>query len=158
MLLIVLVLLVGELVRFELEKRKVSKKRIELSKIKAEIYAENKRLQFEAYREYIENRNRNKRNSRRYILFRRSRCRSKFSKKLQFEAYREYIENKYRVVEEEVCAEVDETFQEITLVEGVQQLRDNGHKYVPYVRANPLHDIRSSLSEFTVDDVLRTFY
>ena len=120
MLLIVLVLLVGELVRFELEKRKVSKKRIELSKIKAEIYAENKRL--------------------------------------QFEAYREYIENKYRVVEEEVCAEVDETYQEITLVEGVQQLRDNGHKYVPYVRANPLHDIRSSLSEFTVDDVLRTFY
>ena len=80
------------------------------------------------------------------------------SKKLQFEAYREYIENKYRVVEEEVCAEVDETFQEITLVEGVQQLRDNGHKYVPYVRANPLDDIRSSLSEFTVSDVLRTFY
>ena len=115
-----LVWVVGELVRFELEKRKVSKKRIELSKIKAEIHAENKRL--------------------------------------QFEAYREYIENKYRVVEEEVCAEVDETFQEITLVEGVQQLRDNGHKYVPYVRANPLHDIRSSLSEFTVDDVLRTFY
>ena len=80
------------------------------------------------------------------------------SKKLQFEAYREYIENKYRVVEEEVCAEVDETFQEITLLEGVQQLRDNGHKYVPYVRANPLDDIRSSLSEFTVSDVLRTFY
>ena len=80
------------------------------------------------------------------------------SKKLQFEAYREYIENKYRVVEEEVCVEVDETFQEITLVEGVQQLRDNGHKYVPYVRANPLDDIRSSLGEFTVDDVLRTFY
>ena len=121
MLLIVLVLLVGELVRFELEKRKVSKKRIELSKIKAEIHAENKRL--------------------------------------QFEAYREYIENKYRVVEEEeVCVEVDEMFQEVTLLEGVQQLRDNGHKYVPYVRANPLHDIRSSLSEFTVDDVLRTFY
>ena len=123
MLLIVLVLLVGELVRFELEKRKVSKKRIELSKIKAEIHAENKRL--------------------------------------QFEAYREYIENKYKVVEEEeeeVCVEVDETFQEVTLLEGVQQLRDNGHKYVPYVRANPLDDIRSSLSEFTVDDVLRTFY
>ena len=122
MLLIVLVLLVGELVRFELEKRKVSKKRIELSKIKAEIHAENKRL--------------------------------------QFEAYREYIENKYRVVEEEeVCVEVDEIeVQEVSLLEGVQQLRDNGHKYVPYVRANPLHDIRSSLSEFTVDDVLRTFY
>ena len=81
------------------------------------------------------------------------------SKKLQFEAYREYIENKYRVVEEEeVCVEVDEMFQEVTLLEGVQQLRDNGHKYVPYVRANPLDDIRSSLSEFTVSDVLRTFY
>lgn len=84
------------------------------------------------------------------------------SKKLQFEAYREYIENKYKVVEEEekeeVCIEVDETFQEITLLEGIQQLRDNGHKYVPYVRANPLDDIRSSLSEFTVSDVLRTFY
>ena len=96
-------------------------KKLQLIKIKAEIYAE--------------------------------------SKKLQFEEYREYIENKYRVVEEEeVCVEVDETFQELTLLEGVQQLRDNGHKYVPYVRANPLHDIRSSLSEFTVDDVLRTFY
>nr|DAF37367.1 MAG TPA: hypothetical protein [Caudoviricetes sp.] len=125
MLLIVLVLLVGELVKFELEKRKVSKKRIELSKIKAEIYAENKRL--------------------------------------QFEEYREYIENKYNIVDikevDEVdIQEVDETFQEVTLLEGVKQLRDNGHKYVPYVRANPLDDIRSSLSEFTVSDVLRTFY
>lgn len=125
MLLIVLVLLVGELVRFELEKRKVSKKRVELSKIKAEIYAENKRI--------------------------------------QFEEYREYIENKYNIVDikevDEVdIQEVDETFQEVTLLEGVQQLRDNGHKYVPYVRANPLDDIRSSLSEFTVNDVLRTFY
>ena len=95
-------------------------KKLQLIKIKAEIYAE--------------------------------------SKKLQFEAYRDYIENKYRVVEEEVCMEVDETFKKITLLEGVQQLRDNGHKYVPYVRANPLDDIRSSLSEFTVSDVLRTFY
>lgn len=96
-------------------------KKLQLIKIKAEIYAE--------------------------------------SKKLQFEEYRNYIENKYRVVEEEeVCVEVDETYQEVTLLEGVQQLRDNGHKYVPYVRANPLDDIRSSLSEFTVDDVLRTFY
>ena len=109
------------MVEYEIAKSKAKEaKKLKLIKIKAEIYAE--------------------------------------SKKLQFEAYREYIENKYRVVEEEVCAEVDETFQEITLVEGVQQLRDNGHKYVPYVRANPLHDIRNSLSEFTVDDVLRTFY
>lgn len=125
MLLIVLVLLVRELVRFELEKRKVSKKRIELSKIKAEIYAENKRLQFEEYREYIENK---------------------------------YNEVDIKEVDEVDIQEVRETFQEVTLLEGVQQLRDNGHKYVPYVRANPLDDIRSSLSEFTVSDVLRTFY
>lgn len=125
MLLIVLVLLVGELVRFELEKRKVSKKRIELSKIKAEIYAENKRLQFEEYREYIENK---------------------------------YNDVDIKEVDEVDIQEVDETFQEVTLLEGVQQLRDNGHKYVPYVRVNPLDDIRSSLSEFTVNDVLKTFY
>ena len=107
----------------EIAKSKAKKaKKLKLIKIKAEIYAE--------------------------------------SKKLQFEAYREYIENKYRVVEEEeVCVEVDEIeVQEVTLLEGVQQLRDNGHKYVPYIRANPLDDIRSSLSEFTVSDVLRTFY
>lgn len=125
MLLIVLILLVGELVKFELEKRKVSKKRIELSKIKAEIHAENKRLQFEEYREYIENK---------------------------------YNDVDIKEVDEVDIQEVDETFQEVTLLEGVKQLRDNGHKYVPYVRANPLDDIRSSLSEFTVSDVLRTFY
>lgn len=118
MLLVVLILLIGELVRFELEKRKANKKRVELSKIKAEIYAENKRL--------------------------------------QFEEYREYIENKYNEVDIKEVDEVD--IQEITFVEGVQQLRDNGHKYVPYVRANPLDDIRSSLSEFTVSDVINTFY
>lgn len=125
MLLVVLVLLIGELVRFELEKRKANKKRVELSKIKAEIYAENKRLQFEEYREYIENK---------------------------------YNEVDIKEVDEVDIQEVCETFQEVTLLEGVQQLRDNGHKYVPYVRANPLDDIRSSLSEFTVSDVLRTFY
>ena len=125
MLLVVLVLLIGELVRFELEKRKANKKRIELSKIKAEVYAENKRLQFEEYREYIENK---------------------------------YNEVDIKEVDEIDIQEVRETFQEVTLLEGVQQLRDNGHKYVPYVRANPLDDIRSSLSEFTVSDVLRTFY
>lgn len=118
MLLIVLVLLVGEFVKFELEKKKISKRNIELSKIKAEIYAENK--------------------------------------KLQFEEYRDYIENKYNIIDIEES--VDETFQEVTLLEGVQQLRDNGHKYVPYVRSNPLDDIRNSLSEFTVSDVLKTFY
>lgn len=125
MLLVVLVLLIGELVRFELEKRKANKKRVELSKIKAEIYAENKRLQFEEYREYIENK---------------------------------YNEVDIKEVDEVDIQEVRETFQEVTLLEGVQQLRDNGHKYVPYVRANPLDDIRNSLSEFTVSDVLRTFY
>lgn len=121
MMLIVLVLLIGEVVKFEVDKRKSSKRRIELSKIKAEIHAQNK--------------------------------------KLQFEAYREYIDNKYKVVEEEeVCVEVDEYTQEVSLLEGVKQLRDNGHKYVPYVRSNPLDDIRSSLSEFTVSDVLSVFY
>lgn len=125
MLLVVLILLIGELVRFELEKRKANKKRVELSKIKAEIYAENKRLQFEEYREYIENK---------------------------------YNEVDIKEVGEVDIQEVRETFQEVTLLEGVQQLRDNGHKYVPYVRANPLDDIRSSLSEFTISDVLRTFY
>ena len=110
------------MIEYEVAKSKAKEaKKLKLIKIKAEIYAE--------------------------------------SKKLQFEAYREYIENKYKVVEEEeVCVEVDETFQEVTLLEGVQQLRDNGHKYVPYVRANPLDDIRSSLSEFTVSDVINTFY
>ena len=133
MLLIVLVLLIGELVRFELEKRKVSKKRIELSKIKTEIYAENKRLQFEEYREYIEN-------------------------KYNDVDIKEVSEVDIKEIDEVDIQEVDETYQEVTLLEGVQQLRDNGHKYVPYVRANPLDDIRSSLSEFTVSDVLRTFY
>lgn len=118
MLLIVLILLVGEFVKFELEKKKVSKRNMELSKIKAEIYAENK--------------------------------------KLQFEEYRNYIENKYNIINIEES--VDEIHQEVSLLEGVQQLRDNGHKYVPYVRSNPLDDIRNSLSEFTVSDVLKTFY
>lgn len=118
MLLIVLILLVGEFVKFELEKKKVNKRNMELSKIKAEIYAENK--------------------------------------KLQFEEYRNYIENKYNIINIEES--VDEIHQEVTLLEGVQQLRDNGHKYVPYVRSNPLDDIRNSLSEFTVSDVLKTFY
>lgn len=118
MLLIVLILLVGEFVKFELEKKKVSKRNMELSKIKAEIYAENK--------------------------------------KLQFEEYRDYIENKYNIIDIEES--VDEIHQEVSLLEGVQQLRDNGYKYVPYVRSNPLDDIRNSLSEFTVSDVLKTFY
>ena len=125
MLLVVLILLIGELVRFELEKRKANKKRVELSKIKTEIYAENKRLQFEEYREYIENK---------------------------------YNDVDIKEIDEVDIQEVDEMFQEVTLLEGVQQLRDNGHKYIPYVRVNPLDDIRSSLSEFTVNDVLKTFY
>ena len=88
MLLIVLVLLIGELVKFELEKRKVSKRRIELSKIKAEIHAENKKLQFEEYRNYIENK---------------------------------YNDVDIKEVDEVDIQEVRETFQEVTLLEGVQQ-------------------------------------
>lgn len=101
-------------------------KKLKLIKIKAEIYAESKKLQFEAYREYIENK---------------------------------YNDVDIKEVSDVDIKEVDEVnIQEVTLLEGVKQLRDNGHKYVPYVRVNPLDDIRSSLSEFTVSDVLRTFY
>ena len=106
----------------EINKSKAKEaKRLQLIKVKAEIHAQNKKLQFEEYRKYIENKYNNV-----------------------------YIMNTQK--------EVDEYTQEVSLLEGVKQLRDNGHKYVPYVRSNPLDDIRSSLSEFTVSDVLSVFY
>lgn len=83
-------------------------------------------------------------------------------KREEFEAYRKYIETKYPDVDEVVEEVVEEVIEVndnvIDFVQGVQQLRDNGHKYVPYERPNPLDDIRNSLSEFTVNDVLDTFY
>ena len=83
-------------------------------------------------------------------------------KREEFEAYRKYIETKYPDVDEVVEEVVEEVIEVndnvIDFVQGVQKLRDNGHKYVPYQRPNPLNDIRNSLSEFTVDDVLNTFY
>ena len=83
-------------------------------------------------------------------------------KREEFEAYRKYIETKYpdvnEVVEEVVEEVIEVNDNVIDFVQGVQQLRDNGHKYVPYERPNPLDDIRNSLSEFTVNDVLDTFY
>ena len=79
-------------------------------------------------------------------------------KKEEFEAYRKYIETKYPDVDEIVEEVVEVNDNVIDFVQGVQQLRDNGHKYVPYERPNPLDDIRNSLSEFTVSDVLNTFY
>ena len=83
-------------------------------------------------------------------------------KREEFEAYRKYIETKYPDVDEVVEEVVEEVIEVndnvIDFVQGVQKLRDNGHKYVPYKRPNPLDDIRNSLSEFTVDDVLNTFY
>ena len=83
-------------------------------------------------------------------------------KREEFEAYQKYIETKYPDVDEVVEEVVEEVIEVndnvIDFVQGVQQLRDNGHKYVPYERPNPLDDIRNSLSEFTVDDVLNTFY
>ena len=78
-------------------------------------------------------------------------------KKEAFEEYRRYIEENFK--DENVdTKEVDEDTNVISYIDGVKKLRDNGHKYVPYERPNPLSDIRNSLSEFTVSDVLNTFY
>ena len=77
-------------------------------------------------------------------------------KKEAFEEYRRYVEDKFK--EEEIDIKEVQEDNVISYVEGVQRLRDNGHKYVPYERPNPLSDIRNSLSEFTVSDVLNTFY
>lgn len=81
-------------------------------------------------------------------------------KKEQFEAFRKYIEDKYKEKprKEVIKSDKKRTSKVIYLETGVKKLRDNGHKYVPYKRANPLDDIRSSLGEFTVSDVLNTFY
>ena len=79
-------------------------------------------------------------------------------KREEFEAFRKYIESKNQDVDEVVEEDVEVNDNVIDFVQGVQKLRDNGHKYVPYQRPNPLNDIRNSLSEFTVDDVLNTFY
>lgn len=79
-------------------------------------------------------------------------------KREEFEAFRKYIEAKHPDVDEVVEEVVEDNDNVIDFVQGVQRLRDNGHKYVPYKRPNPLDDIRNSLSEFTVDDVLNTFY
>ena len=79
-------------------------------------------------------------------------------KREEFEAFRKYIESKNQDVDEVVEEDVEVNDNVIDFVQGVQQLRDNGHKYVPYERPNPLDDIRNSLSEFTVNDVLNTFY
>ena len=59
---------------------------------------------------------------------------------------------------QEIMNIIEKNDNVIDFVQGVQRLRDNGHKYIPYERPNPLDDIRNSLSEFTVDDVLNTFY
>lgn len=79
-------------------------------------------------------------------------------KREEFEAFRKYIEAKHQDVDEVVEEVIEKNDNVIDFVQGVQRLRDNGHKYVPYERTNPLDDIRNSLSEFTVDDVLNTFY
>ena len=79
-------------------------------------------------------------------------------KREEFEAFRKYIESKNTDVNEVVEEDIEVNDNVIDFVQGVQKLRDNGHKYVPYKRPNPLDDIRNSLSEFTVDDVLNTFY
>lgn len=78
-------------------------------------------------------------------------------KKEAFEEYRRYIEDNFKD-EDLDTKEVDEDTNVISYIDGVKKLRDNAPKYVPYERPNPLSDIRSSLSEFTVSDVLNTFY
>lgn len=80
-------------------------------------------------------------------------------RKEEFEAYREYMEKKWSCIETPNFDELEVVEAEpVELVEGVQSLRDCGSKYVPYDRPNPLDDIRGALSEFTVNDVLSTFY
>ncbi len=82
-------------------------------------------------------------------------------KREAFEKFKEHIENfkdeldnnSDETVDIKEVSEIDDTF-----VKGVEKLRDSGHKYVPYERPNPLSDIRNSLSEFTVNDIINTFY
>ena len=79
-------------------------------------------------------------------------------KREEFEKFKARIE---AFKDEDVCDEIDiKEVDEVdnTFVEGITALRDNGPKYVPYERKNPLDDIRSSLSEFTVNDIINTFY
>ena len=73
--------------------------------------------------------------------------------KARIEAFKDESEIEVDEVDIKEVDEVDNTF-----VEGVTALRDNGPKYVPYERPNPLNDIRNSLSEFTVNDIINTFY
>lgn len=83
-------------------------------------------------------------------------------KREAFEEYRRQIEEwkaKNENLDTQEVEKDEESDNVINFAEGVQRLRDNGPKYVPYERpVNPLNDIRNSLSEFTVSDVLNTFY
>ena len=124
-LVLFLLVLVGEYVVSSYMRKIQEQKKLELIRIKSEIYAQRKREAFEEYRRKIE----------------------------QFKLECEEQEEVQEVQEDEKFNNV------IDFAEGVQRLRDNGHKYVPYERpVNPLDDIRNSLSEFTVNDVLQTFY
>ena len=82
------------------------------------------------------------------------RKREEFEKfKARIEAFKDESEVEVNEVDIKEVDEIDNTF-----VKGVTTLRDNGPKYVPYERPNPLSDIRNSLSEFTVNDIINTFY
>ena len=74
----------------------------------------------------------------------------------KFKAHIEAFKNEEDVCDKIDIKEVDEV--DNTFIEGVTALRNNGPKYVPYERPNPLNDIRNSLSEFTVNDIINTFY
>ena len=123
-LVLFLLVLVGEYVVSSYMRKIQEKKKLELIRIKSEIYAQRKREAFAEYRREVE----------------------------EWKAKNEKLDTQ----EVEVDEESDNV---INFAEGVQRLRDNGPKYVPYERpTNPLNDIRNSLSEFTVNDVLQTFY
>ena len=138
LLVMLFLLLVSEYFRIEKEKKERSERRMKLAQTKIELELQRKREEFEAFKAYFE------------------------------EKHKEELYEGYTTSGERVEGTLDELINNddvedgsidvIDFVEGVQKLRDNGHKYVPYERPNPLNDIRNSLSEFTVNDVLNTFY
>ena len=140
LLLMLGLLLISEYLRIEKEKKVRLEKRLNIAKVKIDIELQRKREAFEAFKKHIET----------------TQCEE------VYEGYTIYGERVEGTLEELINNDEIEDgsidVKEVSLEEGVKMLRDNGHKYVPYERVNPLDDLRSSLSEFTVCDVVNTFY
>ena len=140
LLLILGLLLMSEYLRIEKEKRINLEKRLNIANIKIDIELQRKREAFEQFKKHIET----------------TQCEE------VYEGYTIYGERVEGTLEELINNDEVEDgsidVKEVSLEEGVNILRENGHKYVPYERANPFDDLRSSLSEFTVNDVVNTFY